>query len=58
MCLFRHYNVYYPGDFLMWRSTAPGVTAEVCLSISAFSYTYCHHFNYSTFAKTSRCCVM
>jgi len=29
--VFSFYNVYYPGDFLMWRSTAPLVTAEVNL---------------------------
>jgi len=29
VCCFRYYNMYYGGDFLMWRSTSPTQTAEV-----------------------------
>ena len=32
-CVISFYNIYYPGDFIMWRSTAPGVTAVVNLSV-------------------------
>ena len=27
--VFRFYNIYYPGDFLLWRSTNPDETAQV-----------------------------
>jgi len=49
--VFSLYNIYYAGEFLLWRSTTPGITAEVWLQIIQFLYFCTIPIKVKSFAK-------